>query len=58
MIGDAIRDVLAAKNCGVKSIFIKTKDKPDDLLAAKKENVPIYESLTEAIEPVIQKLIS
>ncbi len=50
MIGDSTRDMLAAKNCGAKAIFIKTAHKTSDLLAAQKEGVPIYESLAAAVD--------
>ena len=51
MIGDSFRDILAAKNCGAQAMFIKTNQKKtSDLLAAQKEGVPIYESLTEAVD--------
>ena len=53
MIGDATRDLLAAKNCGVKSIFVKTGYKEKDLLAAQKSGVPIYKDLAEAVEHLI-----
>jgi len=53
MIGDSMRDILAAKNCGAKAIFIKTDHKMDSLLAAQKEEVPIYNSLAEAVNAII-----
>ena len=51
MIGDSIRDILAAKNCGAQAMFIKTKQKKEnDLLAVQKEGVPVFESLAEAVD--------
>jgi len=55
MIGDSIRDILAAKNCGATAIFIKTSKKIDDLLVAKKEGVAIYGSLAEAVNHICNK---
>ncbi len=52
MIGDAARDILAAKNCGAKAIFIKTAHKLNDLLVAEKEGIPIYNNLAEAVDAI------
>ncbi len=55
MIGDSFRDILAAKNCGAKAVFIKTTPKKnEDLLAAQKEGVPIYNSLIEAVDIIVR----
>lgn len=54
MIGDAMRDILAAINCGAKAIFIKTKNKENDLLLAKKAKIPIYENLAEAVDDILK----
>jgi D-glycero-D-manno-heptose 1,7-bisphosphate phosphatase len=50
MIGDSMRDILAAKNCGANAMFIKTNSLKDkDLKAAQKDGIPIYSSLAEAV---------
>jgi len=49
-IGDSMRDILAAKNCGAKAIFVNTSNKPNDMLVAKHAGVPIYANLAEAVD--------
>ena len=55
MIGDSMRDVLAAKNCGAQSIFVKTGYKEKDPVEAQKNGVPIYKDLAEAVDAVCSK---
>jgi len=53
MIGDATRDMLAAKNFGVKSIFVKSSHKEKDLLEAKESNIPVFDDLASAAEFIL-----
>lgn len=50
MIGDSTRDILSAKNCGAKSIFVKTGYKKEDLIEAEKNKIPAFASLAEAAD--------
>lgn len=50
VIGDATRDMMAAKNCGARAIFVDTNNKIEDRAKAQKENIPIYASLIEAAD--------
>jgi len=56
IIGDSIRDILAAKNYGATAIFIKTSNKNDDLLAAKSAGISVYASLAEAVDYITNKI--
>jgi D-glycero-D-manno-heptose 1,7-bisphosphate phosphatase len=49
MIGDAFRDILAAKNCGAQAIFLNNSGKTEDLALATAAAVPICSSLHEAV---------
>lgn len=48
VIGDAIRDILAAKTCGAAAILVKTGKGMETLKA--KIDVPIYADLAEAVD--------
>ena len=56
IIGDSMRDILAAKNCGAAAIFIETAHKADDLLTAKTAGVPVYAILAEAVDSICNKI--
>lgn len=54
VIGDSMRDMVAAKECGADAIFIETqnKEKESDLLAAKNAKIAIYPSLAAAVDDI------
>jgi D-glycero-D-manno-heptose 1,7-bisphosphate phosphatase len=53
-IGDAMRDLLAAKACGATAILVKT-GKGSEVLKTEKVEVPIYNDLADAVESIITK---
>ena len=55
MIGDSIRDIEAAKNCGATALFIASKEKPKDLQTAIDMEMPVYNNLPGAIESICKK---
>ncbi|MBU0743873.1 MAG: D-glycero-beta-D-manno-heptose 1,7-bisphosphate 7-phosphatase [Gammaproteobacteria bacterium] len=54
MIGDSMRDILAAKNCGAKAIFVNSSNKTKDMLEAKKSGISVYADLAQAADSILQ----
>ena len=54
MIGDSMRDIIAAKNCGADAMFIKSDAKTNDSIEVQKLGLPIYENLERAAEAICQ----
>lgn len=55
MVGDATRDILAAKNCGAQAIFIKSNNKEKDFLEVKKSETPIYDDLAAVVDAICKQ---
>jgi D-glycero-D-manno-heptose 1,7-bisphosphate phosphatase len=55
VIGDAMRDILAAKNCGARAILVSSGNKINDILAAKNAGISIYINLAEAVDFICNK---
>lgn len=51
MIGDSMRDIIAAKACGASAILVKT-GKGEETLRAKNidANIPVYTDLADAVD--------
>lgn len=55
LIGDSMRDIHAANNCGAKAIFVNSSHKTHDLLEAKKAGIPVYADLAEAVDALVSR---
>ena len=53
LIGDSMRDLLAAKACGAKALLVKT-GKGMQTLESEEVNVPVYNDLAEAVDFLIK----
>lgn len=56
IIGDSMRDILAAKNCGAQAILVCSSNKTNDILAAKNAGVKTYADLAEAVDYICKNL--
>lgn len=56
MVGDSIRDLLAAKACGAPALFIKNSLKKTDLDFAQNSQTPIYNNLVAAVDSICNKI--
>ena len=55
VIGDSMRDIVAAKACGAAAILVKTGKGVETLKQAENIDVPVYANLAEAVDLFVVK---
>jgi D-glycero-D-manno-heptose 1,7-bisphosphate phosphatase len=54
VIGDSMRDIVAAKACGAAAILVKTGKGMDTLKQTENIDVPVYADLAEAVDLLVK----
>ena len=59
VIGDSMRDILAAQACGAHAVLVKTGKGAQTIASATKEfNVPVFDNLATVVEAILEDKIA